>query len=353
MINKPSLLDTPNLINWKEYSPSDIPGSSVDDCYANDSTIRTNYDGTDTSEWNTGKQIQETLPAAEWDAWMHDLNAYGWQVTELLNSIYGELYSFINGQQVGMDHDVLDAFNTYVFNKRSIAQVTYGTTTFADITALLTAGKTVKCGYYTLTSSTGSPASKYFFTCPKTQFTMGQITVDNTDTWATDADITLINTDASQTLTNKTISFDSNTLQNVLSQNTEQTMINKTIDGYDNTFRITPIDIVNVAENGLVTIPNKWLNLCFTANSTTGPYTLSDGPASGGIGYPLQITVTAAAAAQNLAVISFKSANDGGTVVQKTLSAGVHHLLWQDATGWTFYEFSGTYTDNTTFTYLI
>lgn len=338
MIDKPSLLDTPNLINWKEFTPSVIPGASVDDCYANDSTIRTNYDGTDTSEWNTGKQIQETLPAAEWDAWMHDLNAYGWQITEIINSIYDELYSFINGQQPGMDHDMLDAFNAYVFNRRSIAQVTYGTTTFAEITALLTAGKTVKCGYFTLTSSTGSPASKYFFTCPKTQLTMGQITVDDTDTWATDADITLINTDASQTLTNKTIAFDDNTLTNVCSLNTTQTLTNKTIDKASNTFTCSP---TIPTDNASISI-TKETNLVFDATSTESSYTIGNGPYAG---FELRITCS-----DGPHDVSFYS---GGATVTKTLSQGVHHLTWQDSTGWTFYELSGEYTDNTTFTYLI
>ena len=170
MIDKPSLLDTPNLINWKEFTPSDIPGSSVDDCYGNDSTIRANYDGTDTEEWNTGKQIQETLPAAEWDAFIHDLGAFGWQVTAILNSIYDEIYSVIHGQQTGMAHELLDAIGA-----------------------------------------------------------------------------------GAQTLTNKTISFDNNTLQNVASLNTAQTLTNKTLDLNSDTNKI----YVGTANRVLVSDSNK------------------------------------------------------------------------------------------------
>ena len=312
MIDKPSLLDTPNLINWKEYSPSDIPGSSVDDCYANDSTIRTNYDGTDTSEWNTGKQIQETLPAAEWDAWMHDLNAYGWQVTELLNSIYDELYSVINGQQAGMSHELLDAIGA------NAQTLTNKTISFYDNT--MTGVVSVDTNQ-TITNKTIS-----FY--------------DNTLTG-------VASVDTAQTLTNKTISFDSNTLQNVASLNTAQTLTNKTIDTTNNILKITP---TYARDTALITITDKIEHLVIDNSSTGGPYTISDGPF---IGYTLQITVTATAAVNNRAVVSFKSAINSGSTVQKTLSAGVHHLTWQEVNGWTFYEFSGEYTDNTTFTYLI
>lgn len=342
MINRPTLFSTPNLANKGEFTPSDIPGASVDTCYAFDSAIRGDYDGSDTAEWDSGKQVQETLPAAQWDAMQHDQGAFNWQLTVLLNSIYDELYSFINGQQIGMDHDVLDAFNTYVFNKRSIAQVTYGTTTFTEITDLLTAGKTVKCGNFTLTSSTGSPASKYFFTCPKTQFTMGQITVDNTDTWATDSDITLIDTAASQTLTNKTIVFDDNTLTNVCSLNTAQTLTNKSIDRAANTFTCSP----TYGPDDSSSIPvTKEMHLVLGSASTQAPYSIGNGPYAG---FELRITVTNNANAPF--EVNFLS---GGVTVTKYLSVGVHHLTWQDSTGWTFVELSGTYTDNTTFTYLL
>ena len=281
MIDKPSLLDTPNLINWKEYSPSDIPGSSVDDCYANDSAIRANYDGTDTSEWNTGKQIQETLPAAEWDAWMHDLNAYGWQITEIINSIYDELYSVINGQQAGMSHELLDA---------------------------------IGANAQTLTNKTIS-----FY--------------DNTLTG-------VASVDTAQTLTNKVISFDSNTLQNVASLNTAQTLTNKTIDKASNTFTCSPTWYRGATADIVLT---KETNVCFGTGAPYTAYTLADGPYHG---YEVKFTLTGGVSRD----ITMKT---GGATVTKTLSPGVHHLTWLDSTGWTFYEFSGEYTDNTTFTYLI
>jgi hypothetical protein len=78
MIDKPSLLDTPNLINGKEYTVSLVPGESVDDCYAKDSLIRGDYSVDYAPDWDEGKLVQETLPAAEWDAWMHDLTGFGW-----------------------------------------------------------------------------------------------------------------------------------------------------------------------------------------------------------------------------------------------------------------------------------
>ena len=284
MIDRPSLLDTPNLINWKEFTPSDIPGSSVDDCYANDSTIRTNYDGTDTAEWNTGKQIQETLPAAEWDAWMHDLNAYGWQVTELLNSIYDELYSVINGQQAGMSHELLDAIG---------------------VNAQTLTNKTISFDDNTLTN--------------------------------------VCSLDTSQTLTNKTISFDDNTLQNVASLNTSQTLTNKTIDNKNNIFLSTPYymrDTQTFTVTGECTIVIDSLSTDFST------YIISD-PPSGSLGFPLTIIASVTKD------IQFKSFTDGQTTVTKTITPGVHHLYAWTVGGWTYIEISGTYTDNTAFTYLI
>ena len=307
MINKPSLLDTPNLINWKEFTPSDIPGSSVDDCYANDSVIRVNYDGTDTAEWNTGKQVQETLPAAEWDAWMHDLNAYGWQITEIINSIYDELYSVIHGQQAGMAHELLDAIgaNAQTLTNKTIS---FYNNTMTGVVSVDT--------NQTLTNKTIS-----FY--------------DNTLTG-------VASVDTAQTLTNKTISFDSNTLQNVASLNTSQTLTNKTIDKASNTFTCSPTFGPGDSSNIPVT---KEMNLVFGSASTQAPYSIGNGPYAG---FELRITVTNNSLAPF--AVSFLS---GGVTVTKNLSVGVHHLTWQDSSGWTFYELSGTYIDNTTFTYLI
>ena len=200
MINKPSLLDTPNLINAKEYTPGLDP---VDDCYANDSTIRGDYDGTDISEWNTGKQVQETLPAAEWDAFIHDIGAFGWQMTEVINSIYEELYSAIHGQQVGMPHELLDKFTALPSNTETLTNktISFYDNTLTGVASLDTA--------QTLTNKTINFAN-------------------NTLTG-------VASTSTSQTLTNKTISFSDNTLQNVASLNTEQTLTNKTIAYSQNT----------------------------------------------------------------------------------------------------------------------
>lgn len=302
MINKPSLLDTPNLINAKEYTPGLDP---VDDCYANDSTIRQNYDGSDVAEWNTGKQVQETLPAAEWDAWMHDLNAYGWQITEIINSIYSELYSVIHGQQTGMSHELLDAIgaNTQTLTNKTIS---FYNNTMPGVVSVDT--------NQTLTNKTIS-----FY--------------DNTMTG-------VASVDTSQTLTNKTISFDSNTLQNVASLNTAQTLTNKTIDKAANTVTCSPTWYRGETADIVLT---KETNVCFGTGDPYTAYTLADGPY---YGFEVKLTLTGGVSRD----ITMKT---GGATVTKTLSPGVHHLTWQDASGWTFYELSGTYIDNTTFTYLI
>ena len=194
MINKPSLLDSPNLINAKEYTVSDVPGESVDDCYAKDSLIRGDYDGTDTVEWDTGKLVQETLPAAEWDAFIHDLTGFGWQMTEVVRSIWEEIYCLINGAQVGMD-------------QQAITQLLSGAQTFTN--------KTIS--FY-----------------------------DNTLTG-------VVSVDTAQTLTNKTIAFGSNTLTDVASTNTTQTLTGKTLDLNLDTNKI----YVGTANRVLVSDSNK------------------------------------------------------------------------------------------------
>ena len=172
-----------------------------------------------------------------------------------------------------------------------------------------------------------------------------------------------------QTLTNKTMAIGSNTITGtadklvvtdangrVITSDTAtsavatlsgtQTLTNKTVDGYYNTTKLSP---TYARDTATITFPsNAIIQLYFDSASTGGPYTISDGPYNG---YTLQITVSSAGAAN--AVISFKSAVDSGSTVQKTLSAGVHHLTWQETTGWAFYELSGVYQDNTTFTFLI
>lgn len=365
MINKPSLLDTPNLINWKEYTPSDIPGSFVDYCYGNDSSIRQNYDGTDTAEWNTGKQIQETLPAAEWDAFIHDLGAFGWQMTEITRSIWEELYSAIHGQQTGMSHELLDAIETSRFNARSIAWVTYGATTFAEITSLIASGKCVMLrndnNTFILTSQDANPPTKYYFTSLTRNNQGGQKTVDNTDTWET-AYKTLVDINTAQTLTNKIISFDNNTLQNVASLNTAQTFTNKTIDKKDNVIKATGVTPEPVIEGGsYVTRINPVSEQNYVIPDKAD-YIIGDGPY---VGYVLEITVIyvngSAGGGQvaGYATLNFTGPNGAE---QKLVSVGKHHLTWMSRYNeitltteyyWDYDELSGTYTDNTTFSYLL
>ena len=350
MINKPSLLDTPNLINWKEFTPSDIPGSSVDDCYANDSVIRTNYDGTDTAEWNTGKQVQETLPAAEWDAWMHDLNAYGWQITEIINSIYDEIYSVIHGQQTGMAHQLLDAIETNRFNARSVAWVTYGTDTFATVSALITAGKIVCFNYSNgdgttdIYISVDSSSTSIVFSCLRNALIAKALFLASDNTWGLPVITNIVERDATQTLTNKTISFNDNTLTNVASLNTAQTLTNKTMSRDTNIFLAG--SGYDPTTNATITVDRE-MTITLTSSSTLSSYTIS-APPTGQVGLVLTIYCSGAH------TVVFPDALTG-TSVTKTLTAGVHHLtsaagsIW----GWCYVELSGTYTDNTTFTYLL
>lgn len=116
---------------------------------------------------------------------------------------------------------------------------------------------------------------------------------------------------------------------------------------YTYTDKIPPI---YARETALITVTSKMDQLCFDNASTGGPYTLSDGPY---MGYTLQITVAATAAANSRATISFKSAVNSGSTVQKNLTAGAHHLVWQETNGWTYYEFTGYYTDGTSFSFII
>ena len=148
--------------------------------------------------------------------------------------------------------------------------------------------------------------------------------------------------DTAQTITNKTISFADNTLTGVASTDTAQTLTNKTIDKTSSTFTCSP----TFGPDDSSSIPvTKEMNLVLGSASTQAPYSIGNGPYAG---FELRITVTDNANAPF--AVSFLS---GGATVTKNLSVGVHHLTWQDSSGWTFYELSGEYTDNTTFTYLL
>lgn len=234
MINKPSLLDTPNLINMKEYTPSPIPGESVDDCYAWDSLIRGDYNTGYTPDWDEGKLIQETLPAAQWDAFIHDLTAYGWETTQLLTSLWEEMYCLIHGSTVGYDQE-------------AVTQLLSGAQTFTN--------KTISFADNTLTG--------------------------------------VASTSTAQTLTNKTISFDDNTLQNVASLDTAQTLKNKTIDSQYNTLTIekkqaTVTCLPTVYSTSQTVTPTKEMNIQIDTAAVT--LTLGTGPY---IGYTVPVTATA------------------------------------------------------------
>lgn len=227
MIDKPSLLDSPNLINAKEYTVSPIPGASVDDCYAHQSIIRGDYDGTDVNEWNVGKLVQETLPAAEWDAFCHDLTGFGWQITEVVRSIWEEIYCLIHGAQVG-------------YAQEALTQLLSGAQTFTN--------KTISFYSNTLTGVVSVDTAQ---TLTNKTISFDDNTLQN---------VASLNT--AQTLTNKTISFNSNTLTNVASLNTTQTLTNKTLDLASDTNIIT----VGTADRVLVSDANK--KIVPTANTT-------------------------------------------------------------------------------------
>jgi len=217
MIDRPSLLETPNLANKSTFIESPVPGESVDDCYAWDSLIRGDYDGTDLAEWENGKQIQETLPAAQWDAMIHDITALSYQLSQVCNSLWEEMYCIIHGAQAGMSQE-------------AITQLLSGAQTFTN--------KTISFDDNTLQN--------------------------------------IASLDTAQTLKNKTISFDDNTLQNVASLNTAQTLKNKTIDKKDN---IIKCSATVISTTPYTLTPTKEMNCIIDVAS--GVITLGSGPYQG------------------------------------------------------------------------
>lgn len=253
MIDRPSLLETPNLANKSTFIESPVPGESVDDCYAWDSLIRGDYDGTDLAEWEDGKHIQETLPAAQWDAMIHDITALSYQLSQVCNSLWEEMYCIIHGAQVGMSQE-------------AITQLLSGAQTFTN--------KTISFDSNTMTN------------------------------------VASLNT--AQTLTNKTISFDDNTLQNVASLNTAQTLTNKTIDKKDNIVKCSAT-VINTTPYTLT--PTKEMNCIIDVAS--GVITLGSGPYQG---YELPIL------AKQDCTISYIGA--GGSTSDNLTSNQVTSYIW-------------------------
>jgi hypothetical protein len=83
---------------------------------------------------------------------------------------------------------------------------------------------------------------------------------------ATVGGATAVGTTSTQTLTNKTIAFGSNTLTDVASTNTSQTLTNKTINGSNNT--LTNVSLTT-AVTGLLPIANGGTNASTAAGART------------------------------------------------------------------------------------
>jgi hypothetical protein len=83
---------------------------------------------------------------------------------------------------------------------------------------------------------------------------------------ATVGGVTAVGTTSTQTLTNKTIAFGSNTLTDVASTNTTQTLTNKTINGSSNT--LTNVSLTT-AVAGLLPIANGGTNASTAAGART------------------------------------------------------------------------------------
>ena len=81
---------------------------------------------------------------------------------------------------------------------------------------------------------------------------------------ATVGGVTAVGTTSTQTLTNKTIAFGSNTLTDVASTNTAQTLTNKTINGSNNT--ITNVSLTT-AVTGILPIANGGTNASTVENA--------------------------------------------------------------------------------------
>ena len=152
----------------------------------------------------------------------------------------------------------------------------------------------------------------------------------------TQGDLIIFNQDVPTTITTSAIDKIDNT-ESVTPDNV-CALSNKSVDMNNNTF--TQSAYVPTT-NANITI-DKIKHIVFNATSTQTTYNIGNAPYAG---YELRITV-----ASNAKTVTFLS---GGQTVTKTLSVGVHHLTWQDATGWAFYELSGEYYNETTFTFLI
>jgi hypothetical protein len=127
--------------------------------------------------------------------------------------------------------------------------------------------------------------------------------VYNGSTWEVSTQVgiqggNVVTTTATQTLTNKTISFNDNTLTNVASINTTQTFANKTISGSTNTITVDGTDAVGFrtlpqnsqSANYTVVLTDSGKHILHpTADTTARTYTI---PANSSVPYPLGTAIT-------------------------------------------------------------